>query len=332
MRPLAGASALPWPLGWSAMSRPPRRQRLRPESDRAEESAVRDSADVDEAARSAHYVRSRPAATRGWLEIAHLRYAIPTHPHRGGSRSLHRSRRRPPSSRAHLLRDAEGAIPQRRNGRDFPRKFARAIAGKFWGREASCGIKKLLEADALPRVVEQAQAAPPRFFEPSIKKNFGSLMLDVVPRQSRFAQSSRAAQILKSYLIMIFYQMQVCDINGNEATVCIAARSHQEAVDILIGDRAQGVTGAFERFLTCAEANMLIENLDWLELSRGQGGPARAITVWELGMPAVPGYADHKDCKTIGLDIEASLKVQGLIAPDFVLGCREEDTASSDEI
>ena len=123
---------------------------------------------------------------------------------------------------------------------------------------------------------------------------------------------------------MIFYEIRVCHVSGNEMTVCVAARSHQEAVDVLIAERAQGVTGAFERYLTCAEANALFDDLEWLELHHEQGSRAWEVTVYELGMPFVPGIAFNNGCKTIGLDIMGSLKVQGLIEPDFVLGCRDD--------
>ena len=115
-------------------------------------------------------------------------------------------------------------------------------------------------------------------------------------------------------------------------TKCIAARSHQEAVDVLVENKARFLTDVFEGFLDDTDAKELICDPEMLHFLDSSGNPMRVIAVYELGMPPVPDGADLNDCRWIAFDVQGSLKRQRVIAADFCLDdCDDEDAEHEED-
>jgi hypothetical protein len=118
---------------------------------------------------------------------------------------------------------------------------------------------------------------------------------------------------------MNFYVILLPDRREGVATMCIAARSHQEAVDVLVENKARILTEVFEGLLDDTDAEELICDPEMLHFLDSSGTPMQEITVYELGMPLVPDVADLNDRRRIAVDIQGSLKRQRVIATDFRL-------------
>lgn len=118
---------------------------------------------------------------------------------------------------------------------------------------------------------------------------------------------------------MDFYQILAPFSYGSITDGCIAARCHQEAVDIRIENQARNATNVFEGYVTTSDAEWLITDQVWLFLFDGPESPAKEVTIGRLVMPTVPYVAEIGDHRRIAIDVEESLKRQGVIDPDFSL-------------
>lgn len=135
---------------------------------------------------------------------------------------------------------------------------------------------------------------------------------------------------------MKIYQTWSRDWEGDDATQCIAAHSHEEAVDILIETSARGYVSSWkssmEGIVDDDDAQTLLEERDWLWVYDNRGDPVEHVAVYELRMPSKPEYVDYCDRRVIKFDVEEVLKRRGVIAPDFTLDdCEDDQDAEREE-
>lgn len=125
---------------------------------------------------------------------------------------------------------------------------------------------------------------------------------------------------------MKFYQTWSRDWEGDDAKRCIAAHSHEEAVDILVETSARDYVSTPDGIVGSGDAETLLDEREWLWVYDDQGYPVEHVAVYELRMPSEPGYVDYCARRVIEFDVEEVLKRRGVIAPDFSLDtCNAED-------
>lgn len=128
---------------------------------------------------------------------------------------------------------------------------------------------------------------------------------------------------------MKMYQTWSRDWEGDDATQCIAAHSHEEAVDILIETSARDHLSAWDGVVDHGDAQDLFENRDWLWVFDDERNPLDHVAVYELRMPSEPEYVDYCDRREIKFNVEEVLKRRGVIDPEFVFDdCGDEDAES----
>lgn len=126
---------------------------------------------------------------------------------------------------------------------------------------------------------------------------------------------------------MNIYQTWSRDWEGDDATQCIAAHSHEEAVDILIETSARDHASTPDGFVDDFYAQDLLETREWLWVYDDRCNPIDHVAVYELQMPETPEYVDYCDRRVIGFDVEEVLKRRGVIHPDFSPDDCEDEAA-----
>jgi hypothetical protein len=131
---------------------------------------------------------------------------------------------------------------------------------------------------------------------------------------------------------MKLYQTCSRDWEGDDSSQCIAANSHEEAVDILIETSARGHASTPDGLVDDFYAEDLLDTREWLWVYDDQGDPVEHVAVCELRMPSKPEYVDYCDERVIEFDVEEVLKRRGVIAPDFNLNdCEDDQDAEREE-
>lgn len=128
---------------------------------------------------------------------------------------------------------------------------------------------------------------------------------------------------------MNIYQTWSLDGDGEDATQCIAAHSHEEAVEILIETSARNDVSVPNGGLDGDEAQWLLEERDWLRAFDRWRRPVNHVAVYELRMPSTPEYVDYCDRRVVEFDVEKILKRRGVIHPDFSLDSCEDEVADT---